>query len=56
MFYSITMIDDEGQGVSLAEFKTYKEADEMYDFYTEQNPGAYVDIVDVYSDWEPPAQ
>lgn len=48
MYYAIVRIDDEGYGESLAEFKTYREADAAYDDYSEKYPYDIVDIVDVY--------
>ena len=49
MYYSIVRIDDEGAGESLAEFDTYREADDAYDDYVDKYPYDIVDIVDVYA-------
>jgi hypothetical protein len=53
MYYSIVRIDDEGYGESLAEFDTYREADDAYDDYVDKYPYDIVDIVDVYASRTP---
>ena len=45
MDYTISMVNDEGDWVALETFETYSEADMNLDWYWEQYPNAYLDIV-----------
>ena len=45
MDYTISMLTDEGDWIALETFETYSEADMNLDWYCEQYPNAYLDIV-----------
>ena len=43
--YTISMMSDDGNWVALESFETYSEADMNLDWYCDQHPNAYLDIV-----------
>jgi hypothetical protein len=43
--YTISRMDDEGNMIALESFETYSEADMNLDWYCDQHPNAYLDIV-----------
>jgi hypothetical protein len=45
MTYTIARMNDEGNWVALESFETYSEADMNLDWYGDQYPNAYLDIV-----------
>ena len=45
MTYMIARMNDDGSFVALKSFETYNEADMNLDWYCDQYPSAYVDIV-----------
>ncbi len=43
--YTISMMSDDGKWIALESFETYSEADMNLDWYCDQHPNAYLDIV-----------
>lgn len=45
MSYTVARMNDEGHWVALESFDSYSEADMQLDWYCDQYPNAYVDVI-----------